>query len=218
MKRLIVALALLQSFCVFAQDDTLPKHGTIRVAKHHDSTYIKAYAKFLVYANNPAGDFSYQDYVMQIYQNSYKNTNNIRVKINAARPKWGDTAAFNYTMYFRKNHYTKDIKMRPLETDTVRLLINVDNKGVVKFTDLVKTRKYAGVSYVMRNEPIVEFKEDKCHLETQNAFKELTMEKWIPGVISQLKTHPSQRKNPYKTTNGYTQGILTVIYSGEPLD
>ena len=219
MKRLIIALALFQSFHAFAQDDSIPRHGTIKVARKRDSTYIKAYTKFYVYANNPAGDYSYKDYMFQLFQNNVIPTDKSgRIKVVLAAPDWDDTVKFDYTRYFRSNHYTRNIKMRSYEADTVRLLINVDKKGVVKFIDISKIEKTKDGPYAMRNENILYYPADLCHQPTEDAFKELILKRWTPAIISQLKTHPSQHKVPYTSSKAYTQGILTVIYSGEPLE
>ncbi len=203
---------------LLAQTDTLNNHQTIKVSKPKDSTYIKAYSNFYVYYNNPLGDLSYKDFALKDQQTYHQERVSARVKIIDAKPKNDTSLHFNYASYFRNNHFTKDIKMRPEETDTVRLLFYIDNKGIVEFNDLNKIKEYNGIPYVFNKSPFKEFKEDNCHLKTQNALNELIKECWQPATIYTLKTHPSKRRNKYKKANGFSEGLLTIIYSSSPIE
>ena len=212
-------ILLLFSFTssLIAQIDSLQKHGTIKVSKPKDAAYIKAYTNFYVYYNNPTTELSYRDYVLQMQEKKMKAGSSNLLKITDAKPKNDTSSYYDYTSYFMNNHFTKDIKMRLQETDTVKLLVVIDKKGVVKFMDLASSGK-KGESLVIYNSRGKEYKEDVCHLKTQNAFKELINDKWQPANIKALKTHPSKRINKYKTSKGYSEGVLTVIYSSSPLD
>ncbi len=209
---LICSFLLINSFS-FSQTDTTEQHRTIKIAKQKDSTYVKAFTDFFVYYGKPSNDLSFKDYVLRQQQN-YKSMNTERLKIIDAKPKSKSDENFDYTLYFQKNHFTKDIKMRPGEADTVRLLVYVDNTGIVKFLDL-STIARTQETVLIEKKNNTEFKYDVTHIKTQNAFKELTVDNWQPAVIKALKTHPSKRKNKYEIANGFSEGVLTIIYSSQ---
>lgn len=210
-----VFLIVFTSRSLFSQNDSSANHRTINISRHKDSTYVKAYTKFYVYHNLPSNALSYKDYILQIQQMKAGKTE--RLIITDAKPKSNVDAPFDYTSYFQNNHYTKEIKMRPQETDTVRLLVYVSNKGEVKYLDLSPIKKTDTTALVFSKNK-KEFKYDVSHLKTENAFKELLTDFWEPAIIKTLKTHPSKRKNKYKTSKGFSEGILTVIYSAEPIN
>ncbi len=200
---------------LWSQTDSIPKHKTIKVFRPNDSTYIKAFTDFFVYYDNPGSALTYRDYVMFIHRYSSAR-NSERLKITDTRPKGNAALPFDYTFYFQNNHFTKDIKMRKQETDTVKLLVYVSNKGGVNYMDLAPM-EVSGNRLRVYNMDRTEYKEDVVHLKTQNAFKELLNSKWEPAIIAALRTHPSKRKNKYKVTNAYSEGILTIIYSSYPI-
>ena len=171
---------------LIAQLDSIPNHGTIKVSKHKDTTFIEAYTNFYVYYNNPTTELSYRDYVLQMQQKKMKAGTSNLLKITDAKPKNDTSANFSYTSYFLNNHFTKDIRMRHQETDTVKLLVVIDRKGTVKFMDLSPSEK-KGELLLIYNSKRKEYKEDVCHLKTQNAFKELIKNKWQPAIIKALK-------------------------------
>ncbi|MEI6488343.1 MAG: hypothetical protein WCP52_05245 [Bacteroidota bacterium] len=195
-----------------AQSDSLPLHGTIKVSKHKDSTYITAFTNFFVYYKNPISQITYSEFVYQFQQKRMKASNGLLLKITDTKPTNDSASLFDYASYFINNHFTKDIRMRPQESDTVRLLVYVDTKGRAKFRDLVMIDKKGG-SYIIYNKKRDAYKEDVSHQKTQKAFAELTEKKWQPAIISELKTHPSKRRNKYKVTKAYSEGLLTVIYA-----
>ncbi len=199
-----------------AQPDSLPAHRTIKVAKPKEAAYLKAFTDFYVYYDNPGATLSYRDYIMYIKRYS-SASNTQKLKITDAKPNTGSLLPFDYTAYFKTNHFTQDIKMRDEETEVVRLLVYVTNLGKVKFVDLDSTGTSAEGTFIYSKDR-KQFKEDVSHVKTQKAFSELLTQNWQPAEIAALKTHPSQRKNKYKTSKAFSEGVLTVIYSSEPIE
>lgn len=219
MFRIYIALVffIFVFFKSFSQKDTVLQHATIKVSKPKDTIYIIAYTNFYVYFNKPNTDLSYKDYILQMQQKSIKAATSNRLLITDAKPKKDTARQFNYTAYFKNNHFTKDIKMRKNESDTVNLLVFVSNKGEVKYFDLSTVEK-KGNSYIVYNNSKSEYKEDVCHIKTRNAFNELINDNWQPAIISTLKKHPSKKKKKYNVSKGYSEGILTIIYSSDQLE
>lgn len=201
---------------LFSQTDSIPKHNTIKVVKQKDSVYVKAQTNFFVYYDNPGSKLSYRDYVM-LLQSYSSSRNTERLKINDAKPKTNSDIPFDYASYFQNNHFTKDIKLQKGETEMVKLLVYVTKNGEVKFIDTDSVGNAKDVDYLYSKDRR-QFKQDATHVKTQNAFKELITQKWEPAIIRSLKTHPSKRKNKYKISKGYSEGILTIIYSSEPIE
>ncbi len=210
------ALAVLSVHSMFSQNDSIKKHNTFKISKPKDSTYIKAFTNFYVYYDNPQNSLSYRDYVMRIQR--FRASVSDRMIVTDARPVSTSNLPFDYTAFFKTNHFTKDIKMRQLETDTVRFLVFVTNKGDVSFYDLSKLDTISEIIYLTNTFNAKEFKQDVSHVRTKNAFNELIEAKWIPAQIKALKPHPSKRKNKYKISNAYSEGVLTIIYSYKPIE
>ena len=204
------------TFMSFAQSDSIPLRGTIKVATHFDSTYIKAFARFDVYRLPAEKRFvNYGDYVRSgPTYSSIQNTN--RIKIQEAKPATDTAQNFDYTSYFKNNEFTKGIKMRVGESDTIRLYVSINKKGDVRFNDPAPIEK-KGEQLLVYDVKKKEYKIDVSHKKTQKAFDQLASEKWQPAQIMELKTHPSKRKNKYKYSTGYTEGVLIIIYSSSPI-
>lgn len=217
LERKIFFFFLFCTCCSFAQDDTIQKRGTIKVGFHADSTYLRAVAKFVVY-KLPADKriVTYGDYVRSAPNNSaIQNSNRTIVKV--AKPTMDSSEQFDYTSYFRNNEFTKGIKMRKGESDTVRLLVSINKKGDVRFSDSAPMEKKGG-QLLVYDQKKKEYKIDAAHSKTQKAFEQLAKNKWQPAQILSLKTHPSKRKIKYIHTTGYTEGVLIIIYSSSPLE
>lgn len=215
MKKLNLIICLFcNTILSIAQSDSSSTHGTIKISKPEGRLYIKTYTDFHVYYNDPVNALSYSDFVLSIeQQNPVKRSG--RFIIMEAIPKISKDTMFNYTDYFSSNELIKKIRLQSDETDTVRLLIYVDIKGVVKYTDLAPKEKHGEDIWVydMRKH---EYKIDVVHDKTNKVFNELILEGWNPAKIKTLKKYPSKHKVKYDSTDAYMQGILTIIYSGAP--
>lgn len=216
MKRLILIIYFFYSSAIcYSQTDSLSWHGTIKIGKSGDKVYITSYTDFYIYYNDPVNEMSYEDFVLNMNQrNPVKRS--ARFLITEALPKHAKDTVFDYTTYFEGHELIKNISMKKDESDTVRLLIYVDSKGVVKFLDLSPMEKRGNDLWVydMKRK---EYKVDIVHVKTREAFNQLTSTTWIPAKIKTLKKHPSKHKKKYDLSEGYMQGILTIIYSGSPI-
>ncbi len=205
------------AFSSFAQTDTAQHRGTIKVSLYSDSTYVKAIVEFHVF-NSFAGHrpFVYGNFLLWGPGDMAIGESN-RTKIIVAGPNVDSVETFNYTSYFESNEFTKGIKMRKGERETVRLNVFVNKKGKVRFDDASPIEK-KGDLYLVYDDKKKEYKIDVAHKKTQKAFEKLASQKWKPALIQELKTHPSKRKNKYKISKGFTLGQLIVIYSSTPFE
>jgi hypothetical protein len=163
----------------------------------------------------PATDNSYRSMVGSVGSYVPVNTSP-RMVVKEARPQ-SDSENFDYGEFFRKNAFTKNIKMRKGESDTVSFYVSVDNYGKVKFENVLPIEKL-GDTTVVYSDAItkMKYKVDVSHVKTTSAFSELTNKNWVPAKIDKLKKHPSKHKVKYTSSAGYTKGIITVMYSSSP--
>ena len=204
---------LFHACIAFTQTDTNQLRGTIKISKHKDSTYIQAYATFKVFPEqSKKSDISYMTYVQWV-QASNPSYAGDRIKITDPVPINGK---FDYTAYFQNNVYSKNIKMREGECDTVNFFVTVDKSGTVNFRDILPVEKLGDATVVYSDMSKRKYKVDVSHVKTSYALEGLEKIKWIPAKIQRLKPHPSKHKEKYTSSEGYAQGILTVIYSSSP--
>lgn len=213
MKQLYLTYLFLLSACFsFAQIDSSEHRGTIRIAKMQDSTSISAKASFVVYNHTKSNvSDTYFENPKWIESSIPVNTSD-RIKIIPPNP-FGSFQNFDYTEYFRGNAYTKGVKMRHGECDTVTFIVFVDNFGNVKFNDAAPVEVLGDATVVFTDYRKIKYKMDVSHIRTRKAFDALVIEKWTPAKILLLKKHPSKHKEKYTSSNGYAQGTIQIIYT-----
>jgi hypothetical protein len=199
----------------FSQADTSQIRGTIKIAKQNDSTYIKVVTDFVMFSK--AYDNNATFVSPKWMENNTPISSSERVKIVEPCPVEG-ADSFNYSDFFRKNNFTKNIRMREGESDTVNLAVLIDNHGNVKFNDYSPVEKLGDVDVVYTNYKKTKYKVDVSHQKTYNAFAQLAQKKWVPAKVLRLKKHPSKHKVKYTSVSAYTQGVITVIYSSIPFN
>jgi len=212
-------IILLLSHLSVAQTDSVAKRGTIKVSKPKDSTYVKATMEFYKFSPENTTESikktTYADFVADV-----KRTGKNRKAVLVPHPKSKEkNALFDYTGYFSKNKNTQNVNLGESQTDTVRLLVYVDKKGVLRFTDLSPIQKKGNYIVVFDNAS-QSYKVDLVHYKVINAFTELTKIKWEPAYI--LEPEKDQFKKvtvikPKKTKVNAT-GLLTVIFSKSPIE
>ncbi len=211
MIRILSLVFIFFSALSFAQKDTNSFRGTIRISNAKDTVYVKTKTSFLVYpkrlTDNPA---SYKSFVR-----STEMPQSSRVRVLNAHPQSSDKDSFDYTAFFSNNAITREIRMESGEKDTVRIMVYVDKKGRMAFTDLSPPEIISRDTIVFSKNR-KSYKIDRTHKKTQRAFASLGEDDWIPAEIQSLKKHPSKKKNKYIINKAYMQGVLTIIYSSEP--
>jgi hypothetical protein len=215
-KRLIMVLFVISSIpdC-FSQTDTVLKHATIKIGKSEKGLFIKTYTDFNIYYNDPQHSLTYSDFVLSMNQNNPVKRSARFVTIEA-QPVNSKDSVFDYTGYFMDHPGIKNIRLQKDETDTVRLLIYVDVKGIVKYLDL-SPMEWHGDDLWVYDMKGHEYKIDVVHQKTKAAFDQLTAKPWHAARIKTLKKQPSKHRIKYDSVDGYMQGILTIIYSGSSL-
>jgi hypothetical protein len=212
---LIITYLICNSLICIAQEDSLSKHGVIKISKPEEKLYIQTFSNFHIYYNDPVNALTYSDFVLENTRNKPVK-NSPRFITTEALPNATNDSIFDYTSYFSNHELIKSIRLRKDETDTVRLLIYVDIKGVVKYSDLTVMEKKGNDLWVYDRKK-KEYKIDAVHEKTRSAFNELTSNKWVPAKIKTLKKHPSKYKEKYESVDGYMEGVLFIIYSGYPI-
>jgi hypothetical protein len=200
-----------------AQMDSLSKSGTIKISKPEGKVFVRTFSNFHIYYNDPVNVLTYSDFILNVNQNRPVKTSPRFITIEAL-PKTADNdTLFDFTSYFLNNKFIQTIRLQKEETDTVRLLIYVDKKGITKYLDLSPVEHH-GEDVWIYDMKKREYKIDVVHEKTKLAFNKLIADKWSPAKIKTLKKQPSKHKIPYDVTDGYMQGILTIIYSGIPFN
>jgi len=213
LKQIYLIYFLLISTCFsFAQIDSSEHRGTIKIAKMLDSTIISVKVNFVVYDHKKSNVSSTYFENPKWVETSIPVNTTDRIKTLPPNPS-SNFDKFDYTEYFRRNAYTKDIKMRQGECDTVTFIVFVDNFGKVKFNDASPMEVLGDTVVVFTDYRKIKYKIDVSHLRTRKALDELTFDKWTPAIILRLKKHPSKYKEKYTTSIGYAQGTIQVVYS-----
>jgi hypothetical protein len=217
MKRVIVVISLAYNvFTCFGQNDSASRYGTIKISKSSDTLFVKSFTDFNVYYNDPVNSLSYDDFILSVSR-STPVKRSARFLISEALPKNTKDSVYDFATYFRNHELIKKIRLKKEETDTVRFLVYVNNKGVVKFMDLAHMENHGKDRWVYDRKK-KEYKVDVVHVKTAQAFEQLTSVPWVPAKIKTLKKHPSKHKVKYASEDGFMQGILTIIYSGSAMN
>ncbi len=201
-----------------AQSDSLPKHGTIKIGKAKDTTYIKAEIFFYKYTvdkeKENVKNVSYSDFV-----NTNKAITNGRISAPYPTVNNQKDSNFDYTAYFYSNPITQKIDFVERESDTVKLLIFVDKKGNVKYLDLTPMQKI-GNTIAVYDSKSKNYVVDLVHYKVNNAMKQLTQKKWKSALL-----HKTIRGKFKKTTlikpideKLNATGVLTIIFSTTPIE
>jgi hypothetical protein len=214
---LLLVFALLPLVSI-SQTDSLPKHGTIKIGKAKDSTYIKAEMIFYKFS-----DSDEKENIKNVSYSDFVNANRPVVS-NRTSPAYPSTGSqknpnFDYTAYFYSHPLTKKIDLGEKEIDTVKLLVQIDKKGNVHFMDMAPTQKI-GKTIVIYDSKSKSYIVDILHYNVNLAMRQLTNKKWHPAFYH--KTKRGKFKNatvikPFEQKLN-TTGILTILFSSTPLE
>ncbi|MFL5764002.1 MAG: hypothetical protein ACJ77K_08685 [Bacteroidia bacterium] len=195
----LIFFLICTAFC-FAQDDTVPHHGTIKVGKvKQGEVYIKATAKFddydLIAVKRTPVERPFQPFPV----------------VN------GYAYPFNYTKYFRDNFNNKGIDLKGKETDTVTLLVKVLENGKVYIVDKSKTMMVKGVPAIY-DEKKGAFELNVLHLDCINTMKKI--KQWFPAYVILPKKDKFRDTTVIKPEkkNIAATGMITIIFSTTPFD
>jgi hypothetical protein len=210
---------ILFSVPLSAQTDTISKKGTIKIVKKADSTYIKATLEFYDFSEEStppqAKKMSYSDFVKEVQKNK-KN----EMPVLVPHPKTKDEKKImDYTAYFKNHPETRALALPDdVDSDTVRIAVYVNKKGVVRFSDLSPSKQLGKIvatyDTVSKN-----YKVDIIHFRVNNAFRTLAKSNWEPAYL--LKPQRGQFKKvtvikPEKVKVN-ASGLLVVIISKKRL-
>jgi len=100
------------------------------------------------------------------------------------------------------------------KNDTVKLLIQIDKKGNVKFLDLAPLQKI-GNTIAIYDSKSKSYNVDLLHYNVNKAMKQLTHKKWNPAFYYKTKRGNFKKATvikPFEQKLNAT-GILTIIFS-----
>ncbi|MDQ3046129.1 MAG: hypothetical protein M3R27_01175 [Bacteroidota bacterium] len=216
MKRSVIAIICFLAVFTLRAQVIEGSRGTIKISAKKDTVYVKATTRFYVYSTSSP----------HRYENAYEDLNKHLlarravqetplVKLVEASPTKNDPDKFDYTSFLSEHELIKKIRLRDSRADTVRLLVNIDPEGNVKFLDLTPVQKMNDTTliYDVKDK---KFYPDRCHSLTKYAFNDLLKKKWQPAKILSLKKHPSKQRKKYVEKKAYMEGVLTIIYSSDP--
>jgi len=172
-----------------AQSDTVPKQGTIRIAKPKDiPVYIQAKADYGI-----SGPDRFQPYPVVP----------------------GHAFPFNYTKFFWDYFKSRKVDLRGKAADTVYLEVNVSKKGKVRIADI--TYSMANGKKMLYD--VVQVKEmNGLHLNCFNALSQVKEWYPAYDVDAKVDRYKGQTViRPVRTKRDAT-GIITIIFSTEPFD
>jgi len=201
-----------------SQNDSLPKHGTIKIGKAKDTIYIKAELLFYKYTveneKENVKNVSYSDFV-----NANKPIINGRISAPYPTTNNQKESNFDYTAYFYSNPITQTIDLLEHESDTVKLLIHVDKKGNVKYLDLTPMQK-VGNTIAVYDSKSKNYVVDLVHYKVNNAMKQLTQKKWKPALLHKTKRGKFKKATLIKPVDEKLNatGVLTIIFSTAPIE
>lgn len=202
-KYLTALIFFLYSSHLFAQEDSLKRTGTIKVAKlKRDSVYVKTEMVFF-----------------QFQEDSKKDITKYPPKECVAPIPKATIAGgtFNYNRFFNKRINVKISDLENKTTDTVRIQVKILNNGKAYFKDLTPLLMLNGVLayYDSKNNA---YKLDAIHYKCLNALKEI--EAWEPGCVLLEKKEKFKGRAVIKAKKKKltSTGTLTVIFSLIPFD
>jgi hypothetical protein len=189
---------LLGGMC-FAQTDTIPARGTIKIGKEKPGEiYIKAIASF--------GE--YDDSKVREVQSKYFQP--FPVVEGYAYP-------FNYTKYFRDRFKEKEIDLKGKSMDTVVLQLTILANGKVYVKDKSKTMliKNTPVTY---DEKRGQYEINNLHMHCINFMKDI--KQWFPGYVEFPKKAKFKRQTVIKPEkkNVDCYGSVMIIFSTTAFD
>jgi hypothetical protein len=195
-KYFIIHICIFNSCFVFAQNDTIPIRGTIRIAKPKAAEiYIKALANFNDY------DFS------------KLRTDVAKKDIYEPLPVLeGYTYPFNYTKYFIEKFKTKEIDLKGKTSDTVKIEVKILPNGKVYIKDKTPLVLVGGVPAIY-NEKAGGYKLNNLYLNCLYFLNEIKV--WEPAYVlvpekSTFKKHTVIKRSK---TNVKASGIITIVFS-----
>lgn len=126
---------------------------------------------------------------------------------------------FDYTAYFYSHPLTQKTDLSNKESDTVKLLIQVDKKGNVKFLDLAPLQKI-GNTIAIYDSKSKSYSVDLLHYNVNIAMKQLTNKKWNPAFYYKTKRGNFKKATVIKPFEQklIASGILTIIFSTSPIE
>ncbi len=213
MKNILFLFLMLLSFLLNAQNDSTSKHGTIKIGKKKDTTYIKAYVKFQTYeTTGKIKDKSYNEFKSSLGDRSILRSSAV---IEPHPLVEGYSIPFDYNSYYNNmiKHYMIDLMDKI--TDTVQIEICISSNGKVYFKDLAKLQRI-GKDIVFYDPELKRYGTEKNHTNSM-------------AVLMKIKSwEPAYRIVPYKDSFKRTTvikakknkldavGVLTIIFSSAP--
>ncbi|MCW3072210.1 MAG: hypothetical protein JWO44_2100 [Bacteroidetes bacterium] len=182
-------LLFLFSALAFAQSDTVPRQGTIKIVKHKDGpVYIKAKADYSI-----SGPNRFQPYPVVP----------------------GHAFPFNYTRFFWDYFKNTKIDLRGKNSDTVYMEVSISKKGKVRIQDVT----YSMSNGKRMLYDAVQVKEmSGLHLNCFNALNQVKEWYPAYDVDTKVDRYKGQTViRPVRTKRDAT-GIITIIFSTEPFD
>ncbi|MBN8696766.1 MAG: hypothetical protein J0L87_09560 [Bacteroidetes bacterium] len=213
MKNILLLFFILLSLLLQAQNDSVPKHGTIKIGKKKDTTYIKASVKFQVYETK--GRKNYKSYAE--LKNSFIGRPILRSSavIEPLPLVEGYTIPFDYNSYYNKVVKQYMIDLMDKETDTVKIEICISSKGKVYFKDLAKLQRI-GKDIVFYDPELKRYGTEKNHTNSMAAL--MKIQAWEPAY--QITPYKDSFKGTTvikpKKTKLDAIGILTIVFSSTP--
>ncbi len=213
MKNILLLFFILLSFLLKAQNDSIPKHGTIKVGKKKDTTYIKASAKFQVYETK--GRKNYKSYTE--LKNSLTERNILRSSaiIEPYPLVEGYLIPFDYNTYYNEMIKQGMIDLLDKETDTVKIEICISSKGKVYFKDLAKLQRI-GKDIVFYDPELKQYGTEKNHTNSMAAL--MRIKAWEPAyqIVPYKDSFKGTTVIKPKKNKLDAIGILTIIFSSTP--
>jgi len=193
MRRSVIVFFLILSAAPFlaAQTDTVPKQGTIRIAKPvSEKTYILAAATFKDMGSNSFVPFPVVE---------------------------GHAFPFSYTKFFNDRFRNITVDLKGKERDTVTIEIKVLANGKVYLKDRSKSMMLNGraVFYDPRTKM---YELNNLHMHCLDFLKEI--KEWYPAYTLNPRKGRFRGQTvirPYKT-NIESGGVITIVFSSTPFD
>lgn len=198
---------------VYAQSDTMPRHGTIRVGKKiSDSVFITAHVDWRYFSGKKLKkEKAYQDYSIAVSKMAEEKTGSLYEPSPLMKEY---KLPFDYALFFNE-HIPSKIKLDGDGVDTVRIRIDVSMDGRFFYKDQSKMTRI-GQEIVLFDPASNVYFVSETHRSVMEVLRLIGSWKPAQKMTTKQQKFKGQTVIVPAFSDLYATGYLTVVFSSTP--